>query len=779
MTNLLRNPSFEGGWYHPSNIPELQIPKEWEFWYADANTPNPYDPAEHSRFVRPEVNHKSRAQLPPEEHDKFILDGEWTLKVFKGNGSFFCSLGQSLALKPNTTYQLNIRGHADVVDHWEDSTKIPAADPNSCLMRASYEYDTGRSFSEWVSLAGTEKSLAPFAYSHTFKTTGDEFHYLGVEFMCPFPVANNGLFLDKWELVEKVVEPEPEPEPEPPTGCLRGPIDIVSFLVSPNESLPAVLKTIEPAWRIFRWSLFGSADHAALSCGAKSINVIASNWLDWGLEYTLEDFMAEHYPDVELIPFGYDSSYQLLGAALAAGLKATGVKLSSPSSYHPPYITAEFGQPRSYGNHEGLDLRGSYKTWGTRMLAAIDGEVVFAGWNESEPWYGYQVRTRTELWGGYKLLTRYAHMVKGSIKVSNGQLVKSGDILGYVGSTGRNLDGTPSCTGDHVHIDCRVVSPTIPSNVKLYCDPELLIDFSSETQEQPAPPLPNVFLSLHRQTDVDGILEFVELVKPRWLKLVTDGEYARRIKEVSPNTKVIYRDAPNIPDQNGLLQLAEINADYIDAIEEQNETIATNDPAGTKVAVDRAVKFSNDLAARQLPVKACLLNVAVGNPGHNEIDQLLPAAEAAVRNGHYLGYHPYFPCHPNYAEQWMKEEAKHHHMRSLLSWDPYFVSRGLEPKYLLTECGAIGAFVREDGRPGGYVGAGSGWRAPETLAGDRARYFKLLLDWQRMVEEWNRWHDNRAPGGVIFTVGAAYVGWDKFKLWQEDLSILADLLKNT
>ena len=29
--NLLPNPSFEGGWYHPNGIPELQIPEDWQF----------------------------------------------------------------------------------------------------------------------------------------------------------------------------------------------------------------------------------------------------------------------------------------------------------------------------------------------------------------------------------------------------------------------------------------------------------------------------------------------------------------------------------------------------------------------------------------------------------------------------------------------------------------------------------------------------------------------------------------------------------------------------
>lgn len=787
MTNLLTNPSFEEGWYHPNNVPELQIPMGWMFWHADETVPNPHDPAEHSRFVRPKVNHKSTNTLPPDEHDKYILDGDYTLKVFKGNGAFNCKLMQNITLEAGKTYTMTIRGHADLVDHYENGSKVGAPDPVSgklrlCLYRGPSEACTEwmllGACTEWMLLGG-DKALKPFSYTSQFKAT-DTIDSVSIEFMCPFPINNNGLFLDNWELVEKVVEPEPEPEPEPPTGCLREPLDIVSFLVSPRENLAAVIDTLDEVWPIFRWSLFGSADHASISCGASSVKVIASSCADWGPDGALEDFMAEYYPDVELIPFEYDIGFQLVGRALAAGLKARGLKLKNPSTYRPPWITSEFGHQRDYGPHEGLDLRGSYKTWLTRMVAAIDGEIICAGWNDSEPWYGYQVRTRTRLWGGHELLARYAHMLEGSITWNVGDTVLAGETLGHVGATGRNLDGSPSCTGDHAHIDCRLVGATIPSGTKLYCDPEMLIDFGDETQQQPAPKLPGTFLTLHRQTEVDGILQFVEQAKPRWFKLVTDIEYARHIKDASPDTKIIYRDAPNIPTQEALLQLAEIHADHIDAIEEQNETIATNDPVGAIVAVERAVNFSEQLAIRQLPVKACLLNVAVGNPGHDEVEWLLPAAEAAVLNGHYLGYHPYFPAHPQYAAEWLVSEGKHHHMRALLSWDPVFAAHGLKPKYLFTECGAIGAYVREDGRPGGYVGAGSGWRSPECLNGDWTGYLSLLLEWQKMVENWNKWHDNRAAAGMIFTVGAAYVGWDYFKLWLDELNDLADkLIENT
>ena len=47
--------------------------------------------------------------------------------------------------------------------------------------------------------------------------------------------------------------------------------------------------------------------------------------------------------------------------------------------------------------------------------------------------------------GGYATL--YAHM--SAFNTSNGESVKAGDVLGYVGCTG-------SCTGDHLHFEVRV-----------------------------------------------------------------------------------------------------------------------------------------------------------------------------------------------------------------------------------------------------------------------------------------------------------------------------------
>ena len=85
-----------------------------------------------------------------------------------------------------------------------------------------------------------------------------------------------------------------------------------------------------------------------------------------------------------------------------------------------------------YRPHLGVDF-GARR--GTPLLAVNDGVVIFSG---RKGGYGNVVKIRHK--GGYVSL--YAHQSK--IRVKRGQRVKKGQIIGYVGSTGRS-------TGPHLH----------------------------------------------------------------------------------------------------------------------------------------------------------------------------------------------------------------------------------------------------------------------------------------------------------------------------------------
>lgn len=101
--------------------------------------------------------------------------------------------------------------------------------------------------------------------------------------------------------------------------------------------------------------------------------------------------------------------------------------------------------------HTGIDIPAPRHT---PVIAAAGGKVVWAGYglyygtdNANDP-YGLAVTIRHDFgFQGQRLYTIYAHM--DEIKVVVGQEVKTGDVLGLVGTTGRT-------SGPHVHFEVRL-----------------------------------------------------------------------------------------------------------------------------------------------------------------------------------------------------------------------------------------------------------------------------------------------------------------------------------
>ena len=103
--------------------------------------------------------------------------------------------------------------------------------------------------------------------------------------------------------------------------------------------------------------------------------------------------------------------------------------------------------------HAGLDLAAAY---GSPIVAAADGRVTSAGWSGG---YGNLVRIAHA--GGIQ--TMYGHMSR--IVATPGSLVKQGQLIGYVGSTGLS-------TGPHLHYEVlRNGRPVNPVSVKLAAAP--------------------------------------------------------------------------------------------------------------------------------------------------------------------------------------------------------------------------------------------------------------------------------------------------------------------
>lgn len=92
---------------------------------------------------------------------------------------------------------------------------------------------------------------------------------------------------------------------------------------------------------------------------------------------------------------------------------------------------------RRRARHKGVDLAAPT---GTPVYATADGVIERANWFSS---YGLYI----SIDHGSDLETRYAHMSK--LAVAAGDTVRKGDVIGYVGSTGRS-------TGPHLHYEVRV-----------------------------------------------------------------------------------------------------------------------------------------------------------------------------------------------------------------------------------------------------------------------------------------------------------------------------------
>jgi murein DD-endopeptidase MepM/ murein hydrolase activator NlpD len=108
-----------------------------------------------------------------------------------------------------------------------------------------------------------------------------------------------------------------------------------------------------------------------------------------------------------------------------------------PSPYgFEPSITY---QGKRYAHfHTGIDIATAY---GTPIRAAADGQVISTGYSS----WGYG--NNIIIAHNPKLATLYAHMSK--LAVSNGAVVKQGQIIGYEGSTGNS-------TGPHLHFEVRI-----------------------------------------------------------------------------------------------------------------------------------------------------------------------------------------------------------------------------------------------------------------------------------------------------------------------------------
>ena len=125
------------------------------------------------------------------------------------------------------------------------------------------------------------------------------------------------------------------------------------------------------------------------------------------------------------------------------------------------YVSSYFGKRRDpftgrISRHEGLDFSARR---GSKIYATADGTVTHAKYDRG---YGYTI----EIDHGNGITTKYAHNDK--LLVRNGQKVSRGDVIAYLGNSGRS-------TAPHLHYGVRVNG--IPKNPLNYILPsDIVVD---------------------------------------------------------------------------------------------------------------------------------------------------------------------------------------------------------------------------------------------------------------------------------------------------------------
>lgn len=142
---------------------------------------------------------------------------------------------------------------------------------------------------------------------------------------------------------------------------------------------------------------------------------------------------------------------------LEVGTRAGSFTIASSIDFKWPYegfIYSYYGESDGrVQTHKGIDLVNYGGCYRDPAYAAADGVVVFSGDNGNG--YGNYVIIDH----GNGILTYYAHF--DSCSVSTGDIVKAGDEVGKIGSTGRS-------TGNHLHFEIKIDGVSV--------DPLLFLD---------------------------------------------------------------------------------------------------------------------------------------------------------------------------------------------------------------------------------------------------------------------------------------------------------------
>lgn len=185
--NILPNGSFEEDWYYFQGVSEWQLPNGWAMSVNEGSNPD----GSGGRYFRPEIRLLSRAHLPPDEQNMFVLEGDKTIKAFKGHAPTHFSIFRDVALEAGS-YRISISFFPDSVWGYDGNVKVYNGDPLSAEARII----VGDGGTGW---AGTNVgNRNTVTYDFTLDTA--QTVRLGGAFRNRFEQSNNGWFIDNWTL---------------------------------------------------------------------------------------------------------------------------------------------------------------------------------------------------------------------------------------------------------------------------------------------------------------------------------------------------------------------------------------------------------------------------------------------------------------------------------------------------------------------------------------------------------------------------------------------------
>ncbi|WP_026962122.1 M23 family metallopeptidase [Alicyclobacillus herbarius] len=183
-----------------------------------------------------------------------------------------------------------------------------------------------------------------------------------------------------------------------------------------------------------------NGDRLALPWEAEDRVYALARWLD---EQSGEEDVEAAVWDLFQDPLAMDRIFAFQRVFEKFGLYPRGHCFPVDKRYNYT-VKHTFGAGRSYGGrriHEGVDIFAGY---GTPVLACSYGYVELMGWNRFGGW-------RIGIRDTNNMYYYYAHLSSFAKGLKRGDLVRPGQVIGYVGSSGYGPPGTSGKFPAHLH----------------------------------------------------------------------------------------------------------------------------------------------------------------------------------------------------------------------------------------------------------------------------------------------------------------------------------------